>query len=198
MHPVGIEPLSSKSSESSWQPDNIYANGLAASDSPSKAHPKAASLAGKARTIFLMSHDLITAGKLQAAAALEQRTVECVGETFTLFRMLQGFRPAAVLLDLDMHTGAAWEAADRLLLNPNCPPLVLLTGRVKDPDFSLAEHSGCIVDKFTAPLRLMQIVDQTIEAAPSARDERIAIQRITVLRLNPFHPAEYRDFGIND
>ena len=194
MHPATVEPVLAPSSPSSWQSDAAVADRPA----PTEIQSQAANLPGKLRTILLMSHDALMAGKLRAAADLEQCAVAWVSETFSLFKMCKASRPAAVLLDLDMHTGAAWEAADRLLSEPNCPPLVLLTARVNHPEFSTAGQSGYVVDKFTAPSRLMQIVDETIEAPPSVRDERTAVQRIMVLRLNPFHPAQYRDFGIND
>ncbi len=149
-----------------------------------------------------MSDDDGLVRNLRAAAELEGRALVRVAETAETFLTLRASRPAAVLLDLDLNTGAAWEAADRLLQEPNGPPVVLLTARTHQLDFKMAVRAGAVVDKSAEPWRLLEIAGQMLEAPRRVREETIALQRLLILQLNPFKwplpiPA-YRDFGINE
>ena len=67
-----------------------------------------------------------------------------------------------VLLDLDLPSQAAWEAADWLLQEQNCPPLILLTARSGQFDLSTAIRAGSLVDKTIGPSQLLEVVDETL------------------------------------
>jgi DNA-binding response OmpR family regulator len=110
---------------------------------------------------------------------------------------------AAVLLDLDLPSQAAWEAADGLLQEKTCPPLILLTARSDQFDVSTAIRAGSLVDKTIDPRRLLEAVDATLAAPSSARAEQNAIQRVMIRWLRPCSwtapvtPA-YRFWRINE
>ena len=90
-----------------------------------------------------------------------------------------------VLLDLDLPSQAAWEAADWLLQEQNCPPLILLTARSGQFDPSTAIRAGSLVDKTIGPSRLLEVVDETLGVPCSAQAERNAIQRVVIQWLKP-------------
>ena len=76
-------------------------------------------------------------------------------------------QPAVVLLDLDLPSQAAWEAADWLLQEQNCPPLILLTARSGQFDLSTAIRAGSLVDKTIGPSQLLEVVDETLVPSSS-------------------------------
>lgn len=174
----------------------------AGNDQEMEAVPRRTGGSQPASAILLMSSDAALAENLQAADEFGEQTLVRVTETAAMFRALRAVRPAAVLLDLDMPTGAAWEAADRLLGEACVPPILLLTARAGQMDFRMAIRTGSVIDKSMGPGRLARVLNQALEAPPAVRAERTAIQRVVVLWLNPFHPAgsapAYRDFGINE
>jgi CheY-like chemotaxis protein len=156
----------------------------------------------KKGVLLWMSDDVEWHWRLLTAAEAADWTLMRVAEAAETFRSLRVNRPAAVLLDLDISTGAAWETAERLLQEANCPPIILLTGRTKQPDLRLAVGCGSIVDKVTEPDGILRLAEQLLAAPRAIRAERTALQRLSILRLNPFNrpvsmPA-YRDFGINE
>ncbi len=128
--------------------------------------------------------------------------VQVDGVTDALRKMRAG-QSAAVLLDLDLPSRAAWEAADSLLQEPNCPPLILLTARSDQFDMSTAIRAGTLVDKTTDPSRVLEAVGQTLAGPSSAQVERNAIQRVMIRWLRPSSwsvpvtPA-HRFWGINE
>jgi DNA-binding response OmpR family regulator len=79
---------------------------------------------------------------------------------------MRSSQPALVLLDLDLPSQAAWAAADCLLQEKSCPPLILLTARSEQFDLSTAIRAGSL-DKTTGPGRLLEEVDS--QAAPAGR-----------------------------
>jgi CheY-like chemotaxis protein len=110
---------------------------------------------------------------------------------------------AVVLLDLDLPSQVAWEAADSLLQEVSCPPLLLLTARSEQFDLGTAMRAGSLVDKTASPSRLLELVDQTLAGPCSAQVERNAIQRVMIRWLRPCSwsvpvtPA-YRFWRINE
>jgi DNA-binding response OmpR family regulator len=153
--------------------------------------------------ILLMSHEAALGQNLRNAAEREGRYVIRVEEMREMLSTLRTTQPAAVLLDLDMPDSAAWEAADRLLRETCCLPVLLLTTQTAQFNVQVAIRTGSIIDKSTAPDQLLQIVDQIVASPNSVQAERNAIQRIVVLWLKPESwqvPVNYsyRDWGINE
>jgi CheY-like chemotaxis protein len=110
--------------------------------------------------------------------------VQVDGVADALWSMRAG-QPVVVLLDLDLPSQAAWEAADCLLQEESCPPLILLTARSDQFDMGTAIRAGSLVDKATAPSRLLEAVDRTLAEPCSAQAERNAIQRVMIRWLRP-------------
>jgi DNA-binding response OmpR family regulator len=153
--------------------------------------------------ILLMSHEAALGQNLRSAAECEGRYVIRVEEMREMLSTLRTTRPAAVLLDLDMPDSAAWEAADRLLRETSCPPVLLLTTQTAQFNVQVAIRTGSIIDKSTAPDQLLQIVNQVVSSPNSVQAERNAMQRIVVLWLKPESwqvpvSYSYRDWGINE
>ena len=108
------------------------------------------------------------AKSLRCAAKQAGRTLVQVDGVTDALRKMRAGQSAAVLLDLDLPSRAAWEAADSLLQEPNCPPLILLTARSDHFDMSTAIRAGTLVDKTTGPSRVLEAVGQTL-AGPFPR-----------------------------
>lgn len=203
MHPVVPEVCFKKSLRSEpFQECNGAGGSHEAETLVGDTSPRQPANSGKG-AFLLMSDDPDLVENLRLAGeAKGQAMIVRVVETAAMFRTLRAIRPAAVLLDLDMPTGAAWEAADRLLQEAVCPPIILLTARSGQMDFRMAVRAGAVVDKSINPDRLLQMLNEALEAPRPVRDERAAIQRVVVLWFNPFHPAapaaSYRHFGINE
>ena len=162
---------------SSW--DFRWAKG-AARDRPGLRPPDA-----ETKEILLVSDDASLGEHLSCAAARTGRCVVQVERVADALRKLRAGQPAAVLLDLDLPSQAAWEAADCLLQEEGCPPLILLTARRDQFDVSTAIRAGSLVDKTTDPSLLLKAVDETLAAPCSAQAERNAIQRVMILWLRP-------------
>ena len=155
------------------------------------------------RGILLISADASLGGNLRRAAARTRRAVVRVEGVADALRKLRVGHPAAVVLDLDLPSQAAWEDADCLLAEESCPPLILLTARSDQFDVSTAIRAGSLVDKSAGPSRLLEAVDQALAGPCSAQAERNAIQRVMIRWLRPCSwsvpvtPA-HRFWGINE
>ena len=155
------------------------------------------------RGILLISDDASLGENLRFAAVRTARAVVQVDGVADALRKLRAGHPAAVLLDLDLPSQAAWEAADCLLEEESCPPLILLTARSDQFDLRTAIRAGSLVDKSAGPSRLLEVVDQTLAGPCSAQAERNAIQRVMIRWLRPcgwsvpVTPA-HRFTGINE
>jgi DNA-binding response OmpR family regulator len=153
--------------------------------------------------ILLVSDDACLREDLKCVAARAGRTVVQVDGMADALRELHAAQPAAVLLDLDLPAQAAWNAADRLLQEECCPPLILITARRDQFDVGTAIRTGSLVDKAAGPDRLLEAVDQILAGPSTAQAERNAIQRVMIRWLRPcnwsasFTPA-YRFHGINE
>ena len=155
------------------------------------------------RGILLVSDDASLGESLRCAAALDGRTVVQVDGAADALRKVRAGQSAAVLLDLDLPSQVAWEAAECLLQEQSCPPIILLTARSDQFDMSTAIRAGSLVDKTTGPSRLLEAVDQTLAGPCSAQAERNAIQRVMIRWLKPCSwsvrvtPA-HRFWGMNE
>ena len=153
--------------------------------------------------ILLVSDDADLGESLRRAAEQKGRAVLRVDKTADALQRVRSEQPAVVLLDLDLPSQAAWEAADWLLQEQNCPPLILLTARSDQFDLSTAIRAGSLLDKTFGPSRLLEVVDETLRVPCSAQAERNAIQRVVIRWLKPcawsgpVTPA-YRFWGINE
>jgi DNA-binding response OmpR family regulator len=153
--------------------------------------------------ILLVSDDASLGENLRGASARAGRAVVHVDKAADALRALRAGQPAVVLLDLDLAAQAAWEAADPLLQEESCPPLVLLTALSDQFDVGTAIRAGLLVDKTAGPNRPLEAVDQILAGPSSAQAERNAIQRVMIRwlrpcnRSTPFTPA-YRFHGINE
>jgi DNA-binding response OmpR family regulator len=135
--------------------------------------------------ILLVSDDAGLGESLRCAAARSGRAVVQVDGVTEALRKMRAGQSAAVLLDLDLPSQAAWEAADQLLQEQNCPPVILLTARSDQFDLSTAIRAGSLVDKTAGPGPLLDAVDQTLAGPCSAQAERNAIQRVMIQWLKP-------------
>ena len=153
--------------------------------------------------ILLISDDASLGENLRCAAARTGRAVVQVHGMADALRKVRAGQSAAVLLDLDLPSQAAWEAAECLLQEESCPPIILLTARNDQFDMSTAIRAGSLVDKTTGPSRLLEAVDQTLAGPCSAQAERNAIQRVMIRWLKPCSwsvrvtPA-HRFWGMNE
>ena len=164
----------------------------------------AAPLAGRRkRRLLLLSNDAGFHQALRRAAdGVGQAVVQFTGGADAL-RLLAAVKPVAVLLDLDLPSGAAWEMADTLLQQPDCPAMLLLTSRSEQFDVRTAVRAGSLFEKSAGPQRLLELVEQAVAAPVSVQTERNAIQRVAIRWLRPsswcvpLTPA-YRFWGINE
>jgi CheY-like chemotaxis protein len=137
------------------------------------------------RGILLVSDDASLGENLRGAAARTGRAVVRVDGLADALRKVRAGQTVAVLLDLDLPAQAAWDAAECLLQEESCPPLILLTARSDQFDVSTAIRAGSLVDKSAGPSRLLEAVDQTLAGPCSAQAERNAIQRVMIRWLRP-------------
>lgn len=153
--------------------------------------------------ILFVSDDALLGEGLRRAAALSERAVVQADEASDALQKLRDDHPAVVLLDLDLPSGGAWEAADCLLQEEVCPPLILLTARSGEFDVDSAIRAGSLVDKGAGAGKLLRVVEQALAAPRSAQVERNAIQRVMIRWLKPsgwpvpVTPA-HRFWGINE
>jgi DNA-binding response OmpR family regulator len=112
-------------------------------------------------------------------------------------------RPALVLLDLDLPRQGGWEAADALLEEESCPPVLLLTARSEQFDANTALRAGSLINKTESPSHLLEVVEETLSMPKASQAECNAIQRVLIRWLKPCNwhvpvtPA-YRFWGINE
>jgi DNA-binding response OmpR family regulator len=155
------------------------------------------------RTILLISDDKPLYENLRAFANTAGQMVVRTEHAAGTVAVLRVTRPTVVLLDLDLPDEAAWEAADLLLQEPICPPVILLTGRIERFDMRTAIQAGSLVRKGESPSRLLEIVEEALEMPQINQAERNTIQRVLIRWLKPFEwgasnvPA-YRFWGINE
>jgi DNA-binding response OmpR family regulator len=133
----------------------------------------------------LVSRDTDLAERLQGAAKGAGRLVVPASRLAEAVEAQRALQFAAVLLDLDLPSHGAWEIADRLLQEPGCPPLILLTGQREQFDVSTAIRAGSLVDKAASLAKLLEEVDQTLALPESNLAERNAMQRVVIRWLRP-------------
>jgi DNA-binding response OmpR family regulator len=155
------------------------------------------------RTILLISDDKQLHEHLRSQANASGLMVIRATRKAGTVAVLQATQPVAVLLDLDLSAGAAWETAELLLNEPCCPAVILLTGRTDQFDMRTAIRTGSLVDKGESPSRFLEIIEETLEMPAANQAERNAIQRVLIRWLRPLGWAHsiapaHRFWGINE
>jgi DNA-binding response OmpR family regulator len=112
-------------------------------------------------------------------------------------------KPAVVVVDLDLPSAAGWNAADSLLREANCPPVLLVISRGDQVDISTAVQAGSLIDKSEHPTRLLELADTLLGSSEPAHRHRNAIQQIVIRWLKPCNWSPEviplrRSLGINE
>ena len=137
------------------------------------------------RRLLVLSDDEEFWQSLSAAARNGGRKLVRQHAAAGTARILRLVKPAAVLVDLDLSSAAAWDAADSLLQDATCPPLLLLTSRSDQVDFKTAIQAGSLIDKSECPARLLELAEVTLESQGSVHREQSAMQRLVIRWLKP-------------
>jgi DNA-binding NtrC family response regulator len=161
------------------------------------------SLHAESRTILFISNDSGLHERLRSLANETGLMVVKQDRAVGTAEILQVVKPSAVLLDLDLPDEAAWNSADMLLNEPDCPAIILLTGRTGHLAMQNAIHAGLLVSKGDSPDRLLQIIEEVLEMPGPHQAHRNALRRELIRWLRP--PAwetesgsAYRFWGINE
>ena len=155
------------------------------------------------RPLLLLSEDEVFWWSLLTAASRVGRRLIRGHPAADGPQTLRIVKPDAVLLDLDLSEEGAWLAADSLLEDEGCPPLILLTSQEKQSDFDTAIQAGCLIEKTVSPTKLLELVEQRLQSTRTARQKQKAMQRLVIRWLKPcswsVHIAPLNRFwGINE
>lgn len=154
-------------------------------------------------TFLLISADDALYKDLRRAANTQGHMVVKTDKIHGVLVIVQAIKPTTILLDLDFPEYQAWEAADLLLQQQTCPPVVLLTAQPGQFDQRTAMRAGSLVDKNRGPSAILQAVEQSRALPETNQTERNAIQRVLIRWLKPsgwtvdIAPA-HRFWGINE
>jgi DNA-binding response OmpR family regulator len=154
-------------------------------------------------TFLLISADDSLYKNLRLAANAQGHMVVKTDKMQGLLVILQATKPAAALLDLDFPEHQAWQAADLLLQQQTCPPVVLLTAQTDQFDVRTAIRAGSLIDKNRGPSAILHALEQSLAFSETNQAERNAIQRVLIRWLKPsgwagdIAPAN-RFWGINE
>jgi CheY-like chemotaxis protein len=151
------------------------------------------------RPLLLLSEDEMFCWKLLMAASQLGRRLVRGHPMANAPQTLRIVKPEVVLLDLDLHEELAWVAADALLQDESCPPLILLTSNGRQSDFDTAIQAGCLIEKTIEPMRLLAVVEQKLMSTKADQREQIVVQRLVIRWLKPVQVARLnRYWGINE
>lgn len=157
----------------------------------------------KHRVILAVCDDIEFDKRLRLAALHRGQIVIRVDSLDAALRTMHTDCCGLALLDLDLAGKSAWEAADGLLQDPKCPPVVLLTGTTQRFDLKMAVHAGSILEKSTSVERILDFVNDVLAAPHSVQAERNATQRVILRWLSPYRwpvarSAVHRFWGLNE
>jgi FixJ family two-component response regulator len=153
--------------------------------------------------ILLISQDGHLHNRLRGLANTAGTLVVRLDAIQGVLPAMHAISPAIVLLDLDLPDQAAWDIADAMLQEQNCPPVILLSSYCEQFDVNTAIRAGSIVEKSEGAARLLEIAHEALSMAQSNRVERNAILRVLIRWLKPCDwsfpgaPA-HRFWGINE
>jgi ActR/RegA family two-component response regulator len=156
----------------------------------------------KSRVFLSIGDDVAFDRRLRMAAVERGQIIIRVDSLDAALRTLEADCCGATLLDLDLAGRIPWETADGLLQDSKCPPVILLTGRGGQLNIGMAIQAGSIFEKSSNAGRILDIVDDILEAPLSVRRERNVTQRRIIRWLSPCNspvsaPA-HRFWGINE
>lgn len=166
-------------------------------------HGESEVLQPKPWTILLISADQFLYRNLRLVANTQGHMVVKADKLQGLLAVFRAIKPAAVLLDLDFPEHNVWQAAELVLQQQTCPPVVLLTAQTGRFDLRTAIRAGSLVDKKKDPSQILQAVEESLALPGTNQAERNAIQRVLIRWLKPsswtgdIAPA-YRFWGINE
>jgi DNA-binding response OmpR family regulator len=152
---------------------------------------------------LLFSDDEDFLQNLRAAAGQANRKIIRKRDATAAPGTFQLIKPAVVLIDLELTSGAVWETADMLLQNAGSPPLLLLSSRSDQADFKGAIEAGLLTDKCEPPNRLLELIETELEFTGHERLQRRAMQQLIIRWLKPcvWSPETvplHRFWGINE
>ncbi|HZR20258.1 MAG TPA: response regulator [Verrucomicrobiae bacterium] len=161
------------------------------------------SLQTASRTILLVSNDTVLHENLRSVANEAGLMVVKADPAAGTVEVLQVVRPSAVLLDLDLPDEAAWKTADTLLNEPDCPAVILVTGRTGHFAMEGAIRAGLLVGKGDSPGRLLQIIEAAMEMPRPGQAQRNVLRRELIRWVKPptlelDSGSAYRFWGINE
>jgi CheY-like chemotaxis protein len=153
--------------------------------------------------ILLISQDNHLHNRLRGLANTAGTLVVRLDAMRGVIPAMHAISPAIVLLDLDLPNQDAWDIADAILQEQNCPPVILLSSCSEQFDVDTAIHAGSIVDKSEGAARLLELAHEVLSMPLSNRAERNAILRVLIRWLKPcgWSPPStpaYRFWGINE
>jgi FixJ family two-component response regulator len=137
------------------------------------------------RTILLVSADTRLHEALRCMANTVGRIVVRLHRAAGVALVLHVVKPAVVLLDLDIPKQAAWGAAEAILQEQNCPPVILLTAPSDQFDVRTALRAGCLLNKSEEPSRLLEAVEERLAMSESSQAKWNATQRVLIRWLKP-------------
>lgn len=157
----------------------------------------------KSRVILSLSDDTAFDLDLRKAALERGQIIIRVASVDAALRMIHSNCCGVVLLDLDVAERIGWETEDCLLQEPNCPPVILMSGQTERFELRMAMQAGAIADKSTGAEKLLRLVNETLGTSHSAQVERNATQRVILRWLGASswsvsRKAAHRYWGIND
>ncbi len=161
------------------------------------------SLHAGSRTILLISNDRGLHEHLRSSANEAGLMVVKVDRAEGTVEVLQAVRPSVVLLDLDSPDGTAWKSADILLNEPDCPAVILLSGRTGHLAIQNAITAGLLVNKGDSPDRLLKIIEEALEMPWPDQAQRNTLRRELIRWLGPSawetdSGSPHRFWGINE
>jgi len=166
-------------------------------------HRPGAEVAAAKGLILLISQDTHLHNGLRGLANTAGMLVVRLDAMQGVVPAMRAISPALVLLDLDLPNQAAWEIADALLQEQNCPSMVLLSSFCEQFDVNTAIRAGSIIDKSEGSARVLEAAHEALSMPHSNRVERNAILRVLIRWLKPCSwslpttPA-HRFWGINE
>jgi CheY-like chemotaxis protein len=166
--------------DTSWNAGNVRKGSMKAEKRSSYKRS-----APSKRTILLISQDTRLHDSLRLLANTVGMLVVRLDAMQGVVPTLCAIPPAIVLLDLDLPNQAAWEIADTLLQEQNCPPVVLLSSFSERFDVNTALRAGSIVDKSQGSARLLELAHEAASTPPPNLVERNAILRVLIRWLKP-------------
>lgn len=157
----------------------------------------------KAKVILSLSDDAALDHDLRTAALERGLIIIRVASIDAALRMVHSNCCGVALLDLDLAGRIGWEAADCLLQEPNCPPVILVSGQSDRFEVRTAVQAGALADKSGGAEKLLRLADNALQEPHSMQAERNGIQRVILRWLNPgawsvSRMVGHRFWGINE